>query len=152
MWERRSHNFLPLTKITSSKVYFKWTKIEQDKFDEIKLIVACDTLFTYTDFNEEFKIHTDDRYFQLGAVISQKVKPIAFNGRKLTDYEIRYTVTERELLSIIETIKEFRTILLGQRLRIYNDHKKLTCKNFNTDIVLRQRLIIEEYGPEVIKI
>ena len=32
---------------------------------------------------------------------------------------------------------------------IYTDHKNLACKNFNTDIVLRWRLILEYYGPEI---
>ena len=59
----------PLTKITSSKVNFKWTKTEQDYFSKIKRIVACSTLLTYLDFNEEFKIHTDAGDFQLGAFI-----------------------------------------------------------------------------------
>jgi hypothetical protein len=59
---------------------------------------------------------------------------------------------ERELLSIVETLKEFRNILLGQRLRIYTDHKNLTYHNFDTERVLRWRLILEEYGPELIYI
>ena len=32
MWERRSHTLSPLTKITSIKVNFKWTKIKPDAF------------------------------------------------------------------------------------------------------------------------
>ena len=39
-------------KITSNKVKFKWTKIEQDAFDEIIRIMARDNLLTYTDFDE----------------------------------------------------------------------------------------------------
>ena len=41
------------------------------------------------------------------------------------------------------------TILLGQILRIYTDNKNRTCNNFNNDILLRCRLIIEEYGPDI---
>ena len=80
------------------------------------------TLLTYTNFNKTFKIHTDDSAFQLGAFIIQKVKPIAFYSIKPTDPQQRYTVIERELLSTVETLKEFRTISLGQKLRIYTDH------------------------------
>ena len=54
--------------------------------------------------------------FELGAVISQKGKPIAFYSEKLTDAQHRCTLTERELISIVETLKEFRTILLGKKL------------------------------------
>ena len=53
-------------------------KVQQDYFDKIKWIKANDTLLTYPDFNETFKMHTDASAFQLGAVIIQKVKPIAF--------------------------------------------------------------------------
>ena len=40
-------------------------------------------------------------------------------------------------------------ILLGQQLKICTDHKNLTCKKFNTDRVLRWKLILEEYGPDI---
>ena len=110
MWQRRSHTLAPLTKLPHNKRIFKWTQVKQDDFDIIKRIVAHDTLIIYPDFNEAFEIHTDASAFQLGAVISQKDKPIAFYSRKLTGGLKRYTVTERELLSIVETLKEFRTI------------------------------------------
>ena len=41
------------------------------------------------------------------------------------------------------------TILLGQQLKMYTDHKNITCKMFNTDIVLTCRLILEGYGPKI---
>ena len=71
-------------------------------------------------------MHTHARAFQLGAVIHHKVKPNAFYSKKLTNAHQWYTVTYRELLSIVETLKEFRMILLGQKLRTYTDHKTLT--------------------------
>ena len=38
--------------------------------------MARDVLLAYSDFNEEFKIHTDARKFQLEFIISQSAKPI----------------------------------------------------------------------------
>ena len=52
-------------------------------------------------------------------------------------------------MNIVETLKEFCTILLGQKLKIYTDHKNLTCKFFNTDHVLRWILILEDYSPDI---
>ena len=116
---------------------FKWNDLEQKSFDDIKRDFSQDTLLAYPDFNKRFDIHMDAGNYQLGSVIIQNGKPISFYSRKPTGPQTRYTVTEKELLSIVETLKEFRTILLGQKLKIYTDHKNLTCKNFNTDRVLR---------------
>ena len=110
MWPRQVYTLAALTKLTSMNRKFKWTKVEQYNFDKIKRIVAHDTLSTYPYFNETFQIHTDASAFQLGVVIVQNGKPIVFYIIKLTDTQQRYTVTERKILSIVETLKNFRTI------------------------------------------
>ena len=95
MWPRRSHTLAPLTRSMSIKRNFLWTHVKHNAFKKIKQIVECDTLLTYQDFNEAFKIHTDTSAFQLGAVVIQKGKPIDFYSIKLTDDQQWYTVTER---------------------------------------------------------
>ena len=122
MWPRRSRALASLTKSISIKNKSKFENVEQDYFEGIKRILSRNTLLTYPDFNETFKIHTDASTFQLGAVISQKGKPIAFYSREITGYQKRCTVTERKILIIVETLGEFRTTLLGKNLIIYNDH------------------------------
>ena len=59
---------------------------------------------------KKLKIHTDDRNFQLEAIIIQNSKPILYHIRKLTGAHKKYTVTERKMLSIVECLKEFRNI------------------------------------------
>ena len=152
MWRKRSELLAPLTRLTSKGVKFKWTDIEQNAFDEIKRVMSTETLLAYPQFDKPFIVHTDASDTQLGAVISQEKKPIAFYSRKLNDAQKRYTTTEQELLSIVETLKEFRNILLGHDITVYTDHRNLTYKNFNTDRVMRWRLAIEEYGPELVYI
>ena len=110
---------------------------EQHAFDTIKLAISKETLLTYPNFSKEFEIHIDASQYQLGAVIAQDNKPIAFYSRKLTSCQQKYTTTVRELLAIVETLKEFRNILLDQRLVVHTDHKNLTFKHFNTDRVIR---------------
>ena len=56
MWARRSHLLQPLTALTSNKVTFEWTDVEQKPFDDIKFIVACNTLLAYPYSNKQFDI------------------------------------------------------------------------------------------------
>ena len=149
MWIRRSHILAPLAALTSDGVKWDWKEEHSKAFNDMKNVIAKEVMLSYPDFNKPFVIHTDASHYQLGAVISQDNKPIAFYSRKLIPAQQRYTTTERELLSIVETLKEFRTILLGHRIIIHTDHKNLVCKNFNTERVMRWRLIIEEFGPEL---
>ena len=69
MWPSRSHKLAHLTRLTSIKNKFKRKKVEQDAFNKIEPIVTRNTLSTYLDFNETFKINTNASGLQLGEVI-----------------------------------------------------------------------------------
>ena len=133
---RRSELLAPLTNLMSKEAKYKWTPEHQHAFEQVKKVVSKETLLAYPDFNKPFEIHTDASDYQLGSVISQNNKPIAFYSCKLTPAQRRYTTTEQELLAIVETLKEFRNILLGQQITVYTDHENLTYKNFNSNRVM----------------
>ena len=79
----------------------------------------------YPIYGELFEIYTDASTRQLGAVITQNGRPIAFFSRKLSSPQTKYSVTEQELLSIVECLKEFKGMLWGQKIKVYTDHKNL---------------------------
>ena len=68
-------------------------------------------LLAYPDYSLPFDIYTDASSCQLGAVITQRGRHIAFFSRKLSETQRKYSVTELELLSIVETLKEFKGML-----------------------------------------
>jgi len=146
-WIRRSDVLAPLAQLCGKNSKWEWTDVHQHAFDTMKKILARDVLLAYPDFSKKFEIFTDASDRQLGAVITQEGRPIAYYSRKLNSSQLNYTTTEKELLAIVETLKEFRSILLGQEIVVYTDHKNLTYKVFNTQRVMRWRLLIEEYGP-----
>ncbi len=149
MWIRRSHILAPLATLTSTSTPWNWTEKQSKAFALAKRVIARQVMLAYPNFNKPFIIHTDASHYQLGAVISQDGKPIAFYSRKLNPAQTRYTTTERELLSIVETLKEYRTILLGHEIEVFTDHKNLVHKHFNTERVMRWRLLLEEFGPKL---
>jgi hypothetical protein len=131
-----------------------WDSIHQTAFDIVKKTTAKEVVLAYPDFTKPFDIYTDASTKQLGAVITQNNRPIAFFSWKLSDTQSKYTVTELELLAIVETLKEFKGMLWGQRLNVYTDNKNLTRDGLGltSNRVTQWRILLEEYAPKIIYI
>ena len=76
--------------------------------------------------------------------------PIAFYSHKLNLAQQNYTSIERELLAIVEKLKEYRNVLYVQDIKIHTDHKNLTCVNFNTQCIIQWQKVIEDFGTELV--
>jgi hypothetical protein len=106
-------------------------------------------LLRYPNPNLPFDIEPDASDLQLGAIILQEGNPLAFFSRKLTAAQIKYSVIEKELLSFLEVLEMFRSMLWGARIRIYTDHKNLIHANFRSQRVLSWRMLVEDFKPEM---
>lgn len=95
----------------------------------MKWVITRETLLSYPNFSEPFDIHMDASLHQLCTCISQNGKPIAFYSCKLNPAQTWYTTTERELLSIVKVLKEFRYIPHSQQICIHTDHENLLYKS-----------------------
>ena len=148
MWKGRSSMLAPLTSMCGKNEKFEWTNQMQEAFKMVRAKISNEAMLVHPDFSKPFDVHMDSSDYQLGGVISQNGKPIAFFSKKLNQAQKKYPITEKELLSITETLKEFRYLLLGNRVTVYTDHTNLTHDEtkHTCDRVLRQRLLLEEYG------
>jgi hypothetical protein len=99
MWRHWSHLLAPLTNLTSNKDGtvgkkrgpIKWEKVHQESFDKVKQGITNDVMPSFPDFSNPFEIHTNASDLQLGAVILQDRKPVAFYSRKLNPTQPNYT-------------------------------------------------------------
>ena len=110
-----------------------------------KKVIAQEVVLAYPDFSKPFEIHTDASHCQLGAVMSQGGKLIAFDSRKLNPAQSGHTTTEGEPLSAVETLKEHRNIHPGQQIEVFVDHKNLVNKTFNAKRIMTWRLILKDF-------
>ena len=58
-------------------------------------MVYAETLFNYPFWNIPFRLHTDECDKQLGGIIIQNNKPIAFLSRRLSKLKYNYTKTKK---------------------------------------------------------
>lgn len=130
MWKGRSHILAPLTELAKGKkrAKIKWETIHEEAFQILKKMVAQETVLAYPYWKLIFDIHTDASDVQMGAVLSQKNRPIAFFSRKLNKAQQNYNTTEKELLAIVECLKQFKYIVWCYPIRVYSDHKNLVHK------------------------
>ena len=88
-------------------------------------MITWEALLAYLDFQEELHVYSDASDYQLGGVIMQKNKPLAFYTWKLNKVQANYTTGKKELLSLVEMLKEFKNILWNQHTIVHRDHLNL---------------------------
>ena len=69
----------------TKKLPWNWDENHQRAFDLVKATICQDLVLVYLDFSKPFEMYTDASATQLGAVITQYNRPLAFFIRKLTD-------------------------------------------------------------------
>ena len=98
----------------------------------------------------------DTSDFAIGAVLGQKINKephvIYYASKTLSDAQLNYTTTEKELLAVVFALEKFRSYLLGSKVLVYSDHaalKHLLSKKNTKPRLIRWILLLQEFDLKI---
>ncbi|KAG6546714.1 hypothetical protein Mapa_011903 [Marchantia paleacea] len=99
-------------------------------FELLKKALVTAPILAKPNWGKPFILYTDASNIAIGCTLSQLDEdshdhPIAYASRQMVQAERNYSVTEREALAVIFSLKKFRHYLLGGKFTIVTDHKAL---------------------------
>ena len=118
----------PLTDLTK-KGAFSWFEEAQAAFEKLKEIMSSCPVLALPDFTQSFVLECDASGEGIRAVLMQNNHPIAFESKKLKDYEHHYSIYDKEMLAIMHALAKFRQYLVGNRFKVKTDHNSLRKPN-----------------------
>lgn len=114
----------------NDKTPIVWNNALEDAFNKVKNDLANTTLLAHPSQNAPLYLATDASDTAIGAVLQQrkknKMEPLGFFSRALTQAQKSYSTFDRELLAIYEGIRHFRDQIEGRNFTVLTDHKPLT--------------------------
>ena len=94
----------------------------------MKTALTTAPVLAFPDFDKEFILVTDASNYGIGACLMQqfegkKMNVIAYHSRKLHSAEINYSVTDKESLAVVDSLRHFRYLIFGHSVTVYTDHQ-----------------------------
>jgi hypothetical protein len=134
----------PLNDLTKKDTPFAWKEAQQTAFDTLKNCFTTAPILAYPDNDRVFRLETDASNFATGGVLSieqdGKWHPVAFSSHSMSPEERNYPVADKEMLSVIRSLEQWRHYLEGahHEFEIWNDHANLQWFMKHQDLNCRQ--------------
>nr|GEU43096.1 putative reverse transcriptase domain-containing protein [Tanacetum cinerariifolium] len=123
-----------------------------DSFETFKKKLTKAPILVVPDWNLPFELMCDASDFAIGAVLGKrKMKHfhhIHYASKTMTESQIHYTSTEKEMLAIVYAFEKFRPYLILSKSIVYTDHstlKYLLSKQDCKPRLLRWVLLLQEF-------
>jgi hypothetical protein len=120
----------PMHQLLKKNAKFDWNEDCENAFNKLKTTLISAPILIFPDFNKDFVLTTDASRTSIGYYLTQKgadgyFHPVGYAGRSLRPNEANYTVSEIELLAILEGCKHFHPFLANRKFTIHCDHVSL---------------------------
>jgi hypothetical protein len=133
----------PMTELLEKDKNFKWTPACEASFQELKMRLTSAPILVMPDMEKSFSIYYDASSQGLGCVLMQDFHVVAYASRQLRKHEAHYRTYDLELAAIVHALKIWRHYLMGKRSELYMDHKSLKYIFTQSNLNLRQRILLE---------
>jgi hypothetical protein len=119
----------PLYDLTRKGCFWRWEKVHNDAFQELKRLLYSTDVLCNPDFSAPYVLYTDASDNGMGAVLCQfqrgEERPIAFASQHFSPREKKYSTIEKEAAAVIWALKKFHVYLWGARFSVKSDHAPL---------------------------
>nr|GEX66163.1 DNA-directed DNA polymerase [Tanacetum cinerariifolium] len=142
----------PMTHFLGKETPFVFSKDCIDAFETLKKKLTEAPILVVLGWNLPFELMCDASDFAIGAVLGQRnsnhFQPIHYASKTMTEAQIHYTTTEKEMLSVVNAFEKFRPYLVLSKSIVYTDHsafKYLLSKPDAKPRLLRWVLLLQEF-------
>ncbi|WVZ93032.1 hypothetical protein U9M48_039055 [Paspalum notatum var. saurae] len=142
----------PMTGLLKNNVPFKWDDKCEDSFRCLKDNLTSALVLTLPDLQKDFVVYCDASRQGLECVLMQDNKVVSYASRQLRAHEENYPTHDLELVAVVHELKIWRHYLMGNKCKIYTDHKILKYIFTQTELNMRQRRwleLIKDYELEI---
>ncbi|GJX34005.1 putative reverse transcriptase domain-containing protein [Tanacetum coccineum] len=125
---------------------------QESAFQLLKQKLCEAPILTLPKRNNDFVVYCDASLQDLGVVLIQREKVIAYASRQLKPHEENYTTHDLELGAVVFALKIWRHYLYGTKCTVFTDHKSLQHILRQKELNMRQRRWLEllaDYDCEI---
>ncbi|XP_052490816.1 uncharacterized protein LOC105793356 [Gossypium raimondii] len=101
----------PLTKLLRKGDPFVWTDVQQSSFEKLKFVLTQAPILIQPKSSKEFMVYSAASHVDLGCVLMQNGKVVAYASRQLKSHEGKYLMHDLELAAMVFALKIWRHYL-----------------------------------------
>ncbi|WVZ93886.1 hypothetical protein U9M48_039838, partial [Paspalum notatum var. saurae] len=142
----------PMTGLLKNNTPYEWDDKCEGSFQLLKEKLTTASVLTLPDLHKDFVVYCDASRQGLGCVLMQDNKVVSYASRQLRAHEENYPTHDLELAAVVHALKIWRHYLMGNKCKIYTDHKSLKYIFTQTELNMRQRRwleLIKDYELEI---
>ncbi|GKA49078.1 reverse transcriptase domain-containing protein [Tanacetum coccineum] len=147
----------PITHLLEKDTPFVFSQDCINAFETLKKKLTEAPILVVPDWNLPFELMCDASDFAIGAVLGQRktkhFQPIHYASKTMTEAQIHYTTTEKEMLAVVYAFEKFRPYLVLSKSIVYTDHsalKYLMNKQDAKPRLLRWVLLLQEFDITIL--